>query len=265
MTSVDVSHSCRWQGQIVCMRAFGDTGVLLQFANPAKNDAERARELLEMAYQVECRADVSWQDVSLGYDEVLVIYNPVQTSLGTVCRGLCQALAEEKGRPTPRRALWDIPVRYGGVDGPDLEEVARCLEMDVDEVVRRHTEPTYLVRFLGFIGGFPYLDGLPASLAVPRRATPRVAVPAGSVGIGGEQTGIYPHATPGGWQLIGRTDWQLFDANRIPPALLSAGDLVRFHAVERGTSVAVHPPKRRSVTQPASGECDADADVGDGI
>jgi KipI family sensor histidine kinase inhibitor len=262
--SADVGNSCRWRGEIVRMRALGDTGVLLQLVNSPKNDEDRARELLEMAYQLEYCADFPWQDVSLGYDEVLVVYHPIQTSLDTVCRRLCEALAEEEGLPTPRRKLWDIPVGYGGVDGPDLEEVARLLEMDVDEVVRRHTEPTYLVRFLGFIGGFPYLDGLPASLAVPRKATPRVVVPAGSVGIGGEQTGIYPHATPGGWQLIGRTDWQLFDANRIPPALLSAGDLVRFHAVERGTSVAVHPQKRRTVTQSASGECDAEADVGDG-
>lgn len=126
-----------------------------------------------------------------------------------------------------RGRLVQVPVRY---DGVDLPEVARLTGLSPAEVVRRHTAPEYLVAFLGFAPGFPYLLGLDPALAVPRRDTPRTSVPAGSVGLAGGQTGIYPQATPGGWQLLGRTDLVLFDAQRDPPALLAAGDRLRFVA-----------------------------------
>jgi KipI family sensor histidine kinase inhibitor len=119
----------------------------------------------------------------------------------------------------------EIPVRY---DGEDLEEVARLTGLDVEEVVRRHTAPEYTVAFLGFSPGFPYLVGLDPALEVPRRDTPRTSIPAGSVGLAGDQTGIYPTASPGGWQLIGRTEVTLFDPERDPPALLGPGSRLRF-------------------------------------
>jgi KipI family sensor histidine kinase inhibitor len=119
----------------------------------------------------------------------------------------------------------EIPVRY---DGEDLEEVARLTGLEADEVVRRHTAPTYTVAFLGFSPGFPYLVGLDPALEVPRRDTPRTSIPAGSVGLAGTQTGIYPTASPGGWQLIGRTEVTLFDPARDPPALLAPGGRLRF-------------------------------------
>ena len=123
----------------------------------------------------------------------------------------------------------EIPVRY---DGEDLPEVAGLTGLEPDEVVRRHTAPEYTVAFLGFSPGFPYLVGLDPALEVPRRDTPRTSIPAGSVGLAGNQTGIYPTATPGGWQLIGRTHVTLFDPARDPPSLLAPGDRVRFVAVE---------------------------------
>jgi KipI family sensor histidine kinase inhibitor len=121
-----------------------------------------------------------------------------------------------------------IPVVYGGADGPDLAEVARHAGMTADEVVAAHSGAAYDVFFLGFQPGFAYLGGLPPALATPRRDTPRVRVPAGSVGIGGAQTGIYPAASPGGWNLIGRTAVTLFDPHADAPALLAPGDRVRF-------------------------------------
>ena len=121
----------------------------------------------------------------------------------------------------------EVPVVY---DGADLAEVAALTGLSEAEVVRRHTAPDYVVAFLGFTPGFPYLVGLDPALHVPRRATPRTSVPAGSVGLAGPQTGVYPQATPGGWQLIGRTSLVLFDADRDPPALLAAGDRLRFVA-----------------------------------
>ena len=119
----------------------------------------------------------------------------------------------------------EIPVRY---DGEDLAEVAGLTGLDAEEVVRRHTAPEYTVAFLGFSPGFPYLVGLDPALEVPRRDTPRTSIPAGSVGLAGGQTGIYPSASPGGWQLIGRTEVTLFDPRRDPPALLAPGGRLRF-------------------------------------
>jgi len=122
----------------------------------------------------------------------------------------------------------EIPVRYGGEFGPDIADVAAHTQLDIDEVVARHAAATYSVAMLGFMPGFPYLRGLPPELVTPRRATPRTQVPAGSVAIGGAQTGIYPRELPGGWQLIGRTPLNLFDATRDEPALLHPGQRVRF-------------------------------------
>ena len=119
----------------------------------------------------------------------------------------------------------EIPVSY---DGEDLAEVAGLTGLEADEVVRRHTAPEYTVAFLGFSPGFPYLVGLDPALEVPRRDTPRTSIPAGSVGLAGNQTGIYPTASPGGWQLIGRTEVTLFDPARDPPALLAPGTRLRF-------------------------------------
>ncbi|MDR9838775.1 5-oxoprolinase subunit PxpB [Herbaspirillum huttiense] len=129
----------------------------------------------------------------------------------------------------------EIPVVYGGSAGPDLDNVARHTGLSTKEVIERHSSAEYVVYFLGFLPGFAYMGGLDASLATPRHTTPRVSIPAGSVGIGGEQTGIYPMASPGGWQLIGRTALQLFDPSQQPPTLLRPGDRVRF-TVERVAS-----------------------------
>ncbi|SIQ00059.1 sensor histidine kinase inhibitor, KipI family [Aeromonas sp. RU39B] len=131
---------------------------------------------------------------------------------------------------TAREVL--IPVIYGGDAGPDLADVARHTGLTEREVVARHSGASYVVYFLGFLPGFPYMGGLPPELTTPRRAEPRVAVPAGAVGIGGSQTGIYPLASPGGWQLIGRTPLPLFNpaetATGSGPTLLRPGDRVRF-------------------------------------
>jgi KipI family sensor histidine kinase inhibitor len=146
---------------------------------------------------------------------VLVVGDPLPD-----LAGLLVAPAEEEPGP-----LVELPVRY---DGPDLAEVAALTGLTAGEVVRRHAAAEYTVAFCGFAPGFGYLTGLPARLHVPRRATPRTAVPAGAVGLAGEFTGVYPRRSPGGWQLLGRTDAVLWDADRDPPALLAPGTRVRF-------------------------------------
>jgi KipI family sensor histidine kinase inhibitor len=138
---------------------------------------------------------------------------------------LAALLRDLPAAPEPGGAAVEIPVAY---DGPDLAEVARLTGLPVDEVVARHAGAAYTVAFSGFAPGFGYLTGLPAELHVARRDTPRTAVPAGAVGIAGEFAGVYPRRSPGGWQLLGRTDAVLWDADRDPPALLSPGTPVRF-------------------------------------
>ncbi|MCB1553874.1 MAG: 5-oxoprolinase subunit PxpB [Xanthomonadales bacterium] len=126
----------------------------------------------------------------------------------------------------------EIPVAYGGAFGPDLIESAALLGLDADALVARHASVVYTVAMIGFAPGFPYLIGLPEALALPRLASPRTRIPAGSVGIGGAQTGIYPRESPGGWRILGRTPSVLFDPQRDPPALLQPGDRVRFVPID---------------------------------
>lgn len=137
----------------------------------------------------------------------------------------------DESAPAPENTI-EIPVCYGGEYGPDLGAVASHAVSDPNTIVARHAAGTYTVAMLGFAPGFPYLLGLDPSLHVPRRDTPRTRVPAGSVAIGGGQTGIYPRELPGGWNLIGRTPLVLFDPRREPPCLLGPGDRVRFRAID---------------------------------
>lgn len=164
------------------------------------------------------------EDVVPGARSVLVVLKPGRTPdrLAAATFEKDEITADEPAR------RHTIAVRYGGEHGPDLAALAALKGMSEAELVERHSRADYLVAFLGFAPGFAYLLGLPAELATPRLATPRTRVPAGSVGIGGGYSGIYPSATPGGWHLIGRTDAVLFDLERDPPALLAAGDRVRF-------------------------------------
>jgi KipI family sensor histidine kinase inhibitor len=172
-------------------------------------------------------------DLSPAALSLLVRFDPVQQdhdSLAARVTALLDRLQEAPVR-TPRRIV--IPVEYGGAAGPDLEDVARLTGLTPDEVIARHAASAYTVLFLGFSPGFAYLGGLEPALHCPRLERPRPIVPAGSVGIAGEQTAVYPSATPGGWRLIGRTTLRLFDVNAKPMTLLDRGDEVRFEPVTR--------------------------------
>ena len=141
-----------------------------------------------------------------------------------------EALAELDAAPLAPSRLVEIPVRYGGEFGPDLEDVARAHGLTAEEVIRIHSSGDYIVYFVGFAPGFPYLGGMSAAIATPRLPTPRRRVPVGSVAIGGFQTGIYSVPSPGGWRIIGRTSLELFRPGRDPLTLLEMGDHVRFIA-----------------------------------
>jgi KipI family sensor histidine kinase inhibitor len=164
------------------------------------------------------------------YSSVLIDFDPRRLGHAEVEEMVRQRIEQAEGAPLDQSCRVEIPVRYGGEYGPDLEDVGRHTGLSPAEVIRLHTSADYLVYFLGFSPGFPYLGGLPPELATPRLLAPRKKVPAGSVAIGGSQTGIYPMETSGGWRIIGRTTLRLFDAEASPPALLRAGDHVRFVA-----------------------------------
>jgi KipI family sensor histidine kinase inhibitor len=166
------------------------------------------------------------------YASVLLTFDPCRTDHPSVEREIRARLPTLEQLPIPAPDLVEVPMCYGGQFGPDLAGVAAACGLDALEVVRRHSNASYIVFFLGFVPGFAYLGGLPASLAVPRLAAPRRQVPAGSLGIAAAQTAIYPIATPGGWQLIGRTPWRLFDPAREPMSVLKLGDRVRFRCID---------------------------------
>jgi 5-oxoprolinase (ATP-hydrolysing) subunit B len=162
------------------------------------------------------------------YTSLLVEFDLRRLSPDAAERAIAERVEQAEREPAIEPCTVEIPVRYGGTDGPDLEDVARHCGLPPGRVIDMHSSASYLVYFLGFSPGFAYLGGMPAGLATPRLATPRTHVPAGSVAIGGAQTGVYPVASPGGWRIIGRTPLRLFRPEAAPPVLLEMGNRVRF-------------------------------------
>ncbi|SES03286.1 5-oxoprolinase subunit PxpB [Pedobacter rhizosphaerae] len=173
------------------------------------------------------------------YASLTVHYDPIKVYRSDLKGNTCiQKVSDyikslkitETQNNAPRNRI-TIPVYYGGEFGPDIEVVAAHANLSTAEVIQLHSTATYLVHLIGFVPGFAYMGGLNKRLSTPRRKQPRAKVPAGAVGIAGEQTGIYPLDIPGGWQIIGQTPFKLFDPNRSVPALLKAGDEVVFQSI----------------------------------
>jgi inhibitor of KinA len=216
----------------------GDTALIIEIGDkidePTHHRVQAAVKLLDAA-----KLPGVWEVVP-AYTSVTLFYDPPKVAAaggeGDLASWVGAKAGEVLGK-LPRSPggkggrVVEIPVCYGGDFGPDLEEVARKTRLSADEVVKRHGAAEFLVYVIGFAPGFPYMGGLPKELALPRRETPRTKVPPGSVGIVNDQTCIYPLATPGGWNLIGRTPVKLFRPGEEPPTLLRAGDRVKFKAV----------------------------------
>lgn len=186
---------------------------------------------------------IAWvRNLQPAYCSLLVSFDPCQVEHGEVETTLrrYEQRAEEMTLPEPRTV--EIPVRYGGEFGPDLAELAATHKLSALRVIELHTSRTYRAYFLGFAPGFAYLGDLAPEIATPRLATPRKQVAAGSVGIAGTQTAVYPFATPGGWRLIGRTPLEMFRKDREPMGLIAVGDEVRFRAITREEFAAWPPP-----------------------
>lgn len=165
------------------------------------------------------------------FRSLTVLYDPLHTSRAALEPALARLLEERGAAGAQPGRRWRLPVCYGGEYGPDLAEVAAAKGLTPEEAIRLHQDTEFLVYMLGFLPGFPYMGDLPDALAVPRRAEPRLRLPTGSVAIAGTLTAIYPWESPGGWHLIGRCPVPLFDARWRSPALLRAGDRVRFEPI----------------------------------
>jgi len=208
-------------------KPLGDSALLVSFGEVI--DEETNDRVHALAKAIE-KASFEWLvEVVPAYSSLAVIYDPKLIDFDGVKRaiqGLEFSAEKFEGK------LVEIPVLYGGEYGPDLEFVAEYNGLTPEEVIEIHSKPVYRVYFLGFLPGFAYLGGMDERIATPRLEKPRLKVPAGSVGIAGKQTGIYPLESPGGWRLIGRTPLRLFNPSKEPPTLLQPGDKVKFVPID---------------------------------
>lgn len=196
------------------------------------------------------------------FRSLTVFFDPLVTDRDAVLAALQPLIAAAEHGSTPDGRHWRLPVCYEGEAAPDLAEVAGAIGIGEDEVVALHSGAEYLVYMIGFLPGFPFMGDLPAPLRLPRRAQPRVRVPAGSVAIATGLTAIYPWESPGGWHLLGRCPVPLFDARRTSPSLLAAGDRVRFvpvsaeecRAIEAGLASAEIDPMQWLESAPTPAE-----------
>ena len=223
----------------------GDSALLIRIADNFDEAPEDAlNKVLAAKRSLEAAKIPGVIEIAPAYTTVAIFYNPVRAIdagapaedvVGWFEIRIREALSKtdlgrvDRGEKTPI----EIPVCYESELAFDLEDVARRAGLDPKKVVDLHTGAEYRVHCVGFTGGFPFLGGLPRQIATPRRDVPRKEIPAGSVAIGGKQTGIYPIKSPGGWNVIGRTPLKLFDPQNNPPTLLCAGDRVRFRRITR--------------------------------
>lgn len=209
------------------LHALGDGALVCTLAAPAT----LARQRRIWALREEALRWPAVSEALPGMNNLTLLFDPALVDAAEleiqVLTAWPQLGAGGEDMDAPGRTV-EIPVAYGGAHGPDLADVAAHTGLAPAEVVRRHAGGEYVVYLLGFLPGFAFMGGLAPELATPRRTEPRLTVPARSVGIGGAQTGIYPLASPGGWQLIGRTALELFDPQAAEPTLLRPGDRVRF-------------------------------------
>ena len=208
----------------------GDKGLLVEYGD--KIDPEINAKVRAISLSIE-KADIDGvEEVIPTYRSILITYNPTKISFKDLKENIknMEKNLSKVELPAPRTI--EIPVVYGGEYGPDIEFVAKHNGLTVEEVIDIHSKGKYLIYMIGFTPGFPFLGGLSEKLFTPRLETPRVKVPAGSVGIANNQTGIYPIDSPGGWRLIGRTPIKLYDPSKDPPVILNPGDFIRFVPID---------------------------------
>jgi KipI family sensor histidine kinase inhibitor len=207
----------------------GDQAILVEFGEeiqPLLN-----RRIHAVARNLADRKFPGIGETVSSYCSLLVYYDPFVLSRSQAASRIEKVLRAPIAEEEPLRTIKEVPVLYGGAWGPDLAMVAQRNNLSAEEVVKLHTAETFLVYVVGFSPGFAAMGTVPEKIRAPRLSSPRTKVPAGSVGIGGAQTGIYAVESPGGWQLIGRTPLKLFDLHSHPPSFFQAGDYARFFPI----------------------------------
>lgn len=207
---------------------FGDHGILLRW--DARIDLTQHQQLLEWKHAIEAHFHHEILETVSSYGEVALYLRP-ETDVDAVIKKLRLWEVSSEQKLLKSRYLYTIPVCYETPYAKDWQRMTDHTKMSIQEMIRRHSEVIYHVYFIGFLPGFPYLGQLHSSLHTPRLKQPRAKIPKGSVGIGGQQTGIYPDASPGGWNIIGRTPVTLFDPTGQQPSLLKSGDQVQFFPI----------------------------------
>ena len=206
--------------------AEGDSSVLIVFGDAVC--PETSRRIASAVRRIREERIGGVTDMIPAFVSLLVNYSPLVLSYESLCARLEAVLGTETAAQETVKRVYEIPVCYGGEYGPDLAAIASHAGLTEREVIEIHTSCDYLIYMLGFLPGFCYLGGLDERIHTPRLKTPRLKIPAGSVGIGGSQTGIYPMDSPGGWQLMGKTPVRTYDPDRETPILMQAGEYIRF-------------------------------------
>ena len=209
----------------------GDRGLLVEFG--AAIDPEINQRVRQIFLSIEKTPIEGVTEVIPTYRSILIFYDPFTTNSEIIEKKILEREGKLADWEIPKPETIEIPVAYGEDFGPDIEFVAQHNNLTPEEVIEIHTSVTYLIYMLGFTPGFPFLGGLSERLFTPRLENPRQLVPAGSVGIANNQTGVYPIDSPGGWRLIGRTPAKLYEPKRSPPILLKAGNYIRFRGISK--------------------------------
>ncbi len=217
-------------GEKIRIRPAGDQALLVEFGTEISPEINL--RVQEFSHRAAVQKIPGIREIIPSYCSALVYYDPILLSFADAVSWAKEFLDSKPLETQASAPIKEVPVLYGGEYGPDLSFVAAHNQTSEEEVIRLHTGQTYLVYVVGFSPGFAAMGVVPPKVQAPRLASPRTKVPAGSVGIGGLQTGIYAVESPGGWRLIGRTPLNLFDLQKNPPSFFQAGDYARFYAID---------------------------------
>ncbi len=223
----------------------GDSALNMEFGNIISEETNK--KIRAVAILIETMKISGINELVPTYRSLMIHYNPLMIDYGNLVSILREVEGSLDNILLPSPEIIEIPVLYGGQYGLDIENVAKHNNLTVEEVIRIHTSVEYLIYMLGFTPGFPYLGGMDKRIATPRLSSPRTKIPAGSVGIAGEQTGVYPMQSPGGWQLIGRTPLELYNPEKENPILLKSGNYIVFKSIDEEEYIKIEEKIKNNI------------------